>query len=84
MTRIWLTRFGRLSVLASLLLSAGCAGSSLGDRVGQSLEADPQLVEGEPKSIVITDPEADTAKASDSSDKTQKDPSDSSAKDPVE
>jgi len=84
MTRIWLTRFGRFSVLASLLLSAGCAGSSLGDRVGQSLEADPQLVEGEPKSIVITDSAEDAVKAPAGSDETEKAPSDSSAKDPVE
>ncbi len=73
MTRIWLTHFGQLSVLASLLLSAGCAGSSLGDRVGQSLEADPQLNKKEPETLVITDPE-----------KTQKDSSNSSANDPVD
>ena len=81
MTRIWLTHFGRFSVLASLLLSAGCAGSSLGDRVGQSLEADPQLTKKEPETLVITDPEA---KKPADSDKTEKDPSNSSAKDPVE
>ena len=64
MARIWLAHLARLSMLASLLLTAGCAGSSLGDRVGQSLEADPQLVNNqpvadsndEPDTIVIADP----------------------------
>ncbi len=81
MTRIWLTHFGRLSVLASLLLSAGCAGSSLGDRVGQSLEADPQLTNQEPEALIVTAPEA---KEPTDSDKTEKNPSDNSAKDPVD
>lgn len=88
MTRIWLTHFVRLSALASLLFATGCAGSSLGDRVGQSLEADPQLVDGEPDTLVVTDPKAEDAdEAAADEEKTEtnppKNPS-TSAKDPVE
>ena len=93
MTRIWLTHFVRLSVLASLLFATGCAGSSLGDRVGQSLEADPQLVDGEPEALVVTDADAEEAEVDEpaaNSDKTEtSSPSRSSnagnsAKDPVQ
>ena len=86
MTRIWLAQFVRLSALASLLLATGCAGSSLGDRVGQSLEADPQLIDGEPDALVITDSEnedkTDPAKPA-TTDTTGTNSSDS-GKDPVE
>ena len=89
MTRIWLTHVGRLSVLASLLFATGCAGSSLGDRVGQSLEADPQLVDGETEAIVITDPDADPNPDDEPANSEETAPrpnnnSGNSAKDPVE
>ena len=35
----------QLSLLSGLMLVASCEGSSLGDRVGQSLEPDPQIAE---------------------------------------
>lgn len=41
---MYLHRFTLLSLV--LLLAAGCAGSSVGDSMQQSLQADPQLVEG--------------------------------------
>ena len=70
---------------------AGCAGSSLGDRIGQSLEADPQLVEEEPDTLVVDDlDEADepAVAAPDDSEPTRTNPSrnstSNSAKDPVE
>lgn len=56
MTRIFVTnRFGQLAVgrslfpglLIGLLAIAGCSGSRLGDRLGKSLEPDPQLAEAE-------------------------------------
>lgn len=97
MTRIWLTHVVRLSVLASLLLSAGCAGSSFGDRVGQSLEADPQLASGEPDALVVTKPDDETdaneasapnaqpeETAGNESDKPDKDPVQKSQAEPAE
>ncbi len=45
------------SALLSLLVLSGCAGSNLGDRVGRSLEPDPQLAERDGS----TDSQAETA-----------------------
>lgn len=57
-----------IQAIASLLtlgLLAGCAGSSIGDNVQQSLEADPQLAESSP---LETSDEADAADVVDATD----------------
>ena len=45
------------SALLSLLVLSGCAGSNLGDRLGRSLEPDPQLAERDGNTVSPTEPD---------------------------
>ena len=87
-----LKNLARFLAIATLLVTTGCAGSSLGDRVGKSLEPDPQLegqnapATAEPATELATklDPKDESVSISPAPNSSTTNPATNTAKNPVE